>query len=153
MVNKDLFLFEKVAFKTDLQHSFIATIFTENIKNLEREDVPIHNLSESQIVEVFDAVNKGSTAKESIVEILSGLSKNKKSDVKQAIEVLGLEMMNITELKQKVKNVVDNESAFVAKQPEIAFKKLLGKIIGDARGKVDAKIVSKLLSEEIKRSL
>lgn len=145
-----LYLFEDVILKTELQHSFIATVLTENIKSLEREGVPIDNLSESQIFEVFNVVNKGLTAKESIVEILKWLSKNSNSSAKNAIKTLGLEMLSSDELKQKVKEIVERESEFIANQPKIAFNKLLGKIMGEVRGKADAKSVAGLLREEIK---
>ena len=147
-----LYLFEDVALRTDLQPSFVATVLTENIKNLEREGEPIGNLTENQISEVFDAANKGLTAKESIVEVLRWLSKKRGSSAKQAIDALGLGMMRPVDLEKKVKEVVKNELPFIAKQPEIAFNKLLGKIMGDVRGRADAKIVAKLLREEIRMS-
>ncbi len=143
-------LFEDLILKTELQPSFIATVLTENIKSLEREGVPIDNLSESQIFEVFNVVNKGLTAKESIVEILKWLSKNSNSSARNAIKILGLGMLSSDELRQKIKKVVEREAELIANQPRIAFNKLLGKIMGEVRGKADAKSVTRILKEEIK---
>jgi glutamyl-tRNA(Gln) amidotransferase subunit E len=143
-----LYLFEDIATKTDLSPSFVATVLTENIKSLERDGVPVDNLSENQIIEIFNEVNKGSTAKESVVEILEWLSKNR-STVSQAINSLGLGMIDLDNLKRIISKNVEKQSELGLKDPKIVFKKLMGSIMGEVRGKADAKTVSKLLKEEI----
>ncbi|KON26789.1 hypothetical protein AC481_06455, partial [miscellaneous Crenarchaeota group archaeon SMTZ-80] len=144
-----LYLFEDIATKTDLSLSFVATVLTENIKSLERDGVPVDNLSENQIIEIFNEVNRGSTAKESVVEILEWLSKNRSSTVSQAINSLGLGMIDFDSLKRIILKNVEKQRELGLKDPEIIFKKLMGSIMGEVRGKADAKTVSKLLKEEI----
>lgn len=143
-------LFEKIVAEMRLTPSFIATILTENMKNLEREGFPVDQLSENRICEAFKAVNEGLTAKESIVELLQWASKNKESSIDEAINDLGIGMLNIEQLKQIIKKIVKNEEDVITKQPEKAFNRLLGIIMREVRGKADVKIVSDLLRNELK---
>jgi glutamyl-tRNA(Gln) amidotransferase subunit E len=143
-------LFEKIVVEMRLTPSFIATILTENMKNLEREGFPVDQLSENRIFEVFKAVNEGLTAKESMVELLQWASKNKESSIDKAINDLGIGMLNIEQLKQIIKKIVKNEEDVMTEQPEKAFNRLLGIIMREVRGKADVKIVSDLLRNELK---
>jgi len=143
-------LFEKIVTEMKLTPSFIATILTENMKNLEREGFPVDQLSENRIYEAFKAVYKGLTAKESIVELLQWASKNKEPSIDKAIDDLGIGMLKIEQLKQIIKKIVKNEEDVMTKQPEKAFNKLLGIIMREVRGKADVKIVSDLLRNELK---
>jgi glutamyl-tRNA(Gln) amidotransferase subunit E len=143
-------LFEKIVAEMRLTPSFIATILTENMKNLEREGFPVDQLSENRIYEAFKAVNEGLTAKESIVELLQWASKNKESSIDEAINDLGIGMLNIEQLKQIIMKIVKDEEDVITKQPGKAFNRLLGIIMREVRGKADVKIVSDLLRNELK---
>jgi len=143
-------LFEKIVSEMRLAPSFIATILTENMKNLEREGFPVDQLSENRIYEAFKAVNEGLTAKESMVELLQWASKNKEYSIDEAIDDLGIGMLNVEQLKQIIKKLVKNEEDVITKQPEKAFNRLLGTIMREVRGKADVKIVSDLLRNELK---
>lgn len=144
-----LYLFEEIATKTDLSASFVATVLTENIKSLERDGISVDNLPENQIIEIFYAVNRGSTAKESVVEVIEWLSKNRSNTVSQAINSLDLGMIDIDSLKRIISKIVEKQSELVSKDPKFGFKKLMGSIMVKVRGKADARTVAKLLKEEI----
>lgn len=143
-------LFEKIVAEMRLTPSFIATILTENMKNLEREGFPVDQLKENKIYEAFKAVDEGLTAKESMVELLQWASRNEGSSIEKAIDDLGIGMLNTDQLKQKIKKIVKDEEGFIAEQPDKAFNKLLGMIMREVRGKADVKIASDLLRNELK---
>ena len=130
--------------------SFVATILTENIKNLEREGASVDQLSDEKIFEAFDVVNRGLTAKESIVELLKWASQHRDSQIEDAIDILGLRIMSFGELEKMIKKIVEDEKENIIKQPEKAFNRLLGLIMGDVRGKADVKTVTNLLEEAVK---
>src|SRR5437660_12793309 len=54
--------------------SFVATVLTESLRSLSREQVPVENLKDSHLIEVFELVAKGKTVKESALDSIKWLS-------------------------------------------------------------------------------
>jgi glutamyl-tRNA(Gln) amidotransferase subunit E len=146
-------LFEKVASRTKIQPSFIATMLTEIFKSLERDGVPLENVSSEQIERVFDLVDVGETAKESIEEIITWIAKNPGKTPNEAMEKLGLKMLSESEVASIVNKVVSENTSLVKDQGERATGKLMGLVMTQVRGKADAKRVASLLKEKLKSSM
>jgi len=143
-------LFERAASSTKIQPSFIATVLTETFKSLERDGVPLENVSVEQIEGVFNIVNSGETAKESVEYIITWMAKNPGKMPDEAIQKLGLKMLSESELASIVDKVVTENASLVKDQGERAAGKLMGLVMTQVRGKADARRVAALLKERIK---
>ena len=144
-------LFESIAEKTSIPTSFIATILTEVMKSLEREGVPVENLSDSQIEETFRLVDRGVTAKESAEKVIEWLSRNPEATAIQAVDNLKLRMMTREELEALIEKRVSESTQLIRKEREAAFPKLMNVIMGEVRGKADAKIVTSILKSKMEK--
>jgi glutamyl-tRNA(Gln) amidotransferase subunit E len=142
-------LFERVASRTKIQPSFIATVLTETFKSLERDGVPLENIGVELIEEIFDLVNTEETAKESVEEIVSWLAKNPGKKPREAVEKLGLTMLSVSELVSVVDKILSENMSLVRNQGERATGKLMGLVMTQVRGKADAKRVAALLKEKL----
>ena len=107
LVNSEyLELFSTIMAETALAASFVATILTESVRSLEREGLPVDNLSDGHFIDTFRLVSQGVTAKESVQEVLAWLSKNPQSNPHDAVKQLGLRMLSRDELEQLIQNKV-----------------------------------------------
>jgi glutamyl-tRNA(Gln) amidotransferase subunit E len=112
------------------------------LKNLEREKVPIANLSEEHVKAAFDLVEKGKTAKESVPEILKWLAYHPEADPQSAIQELKLGMLSRTELEEIIRKLVsENKPASIGKLTNLAMS--------EVRGRADPKLVIQLLKHHI----
>ena len=146
-------LFEEIGKKTKIAPSFLATTLTETIKSLSREGVPVENLDDKKINEVFDAVDSGLTVKEAVPDLLKYLAEKPVFNVKEAVEKLGLGMISDEELRSRISDLIDKNMALLKQQREAATGKFMNLIMGQVRGKVEAKKVSMILKEEILKRL
>ncbi len=142
-------LFERVASRTKIQPSFIATVLTETFKSLERDGVPLENVSVEQIEGVFDLVSVGETAKESVGDVTTWMAKNSGRMPREAVETLGLKMLSESELALIVDKIVSENASVVKDQGDRAAGKLMGLVMTQVRGKADAKRVAALLKEKM----
>jgi len=146
-------LFETVLSKTRIPASFVATMLTEVIKSLERQGMIVEALPESKVEEVFLAVDSGMIAKEAIADILTWISKNQQASISQAIEKLGLKMLSNEELTSLVERYVREQTSIVKQQRHAAFGKLMNMIMGEVRGRADAKLVGDLLKSTLEEAI
>src|SRR2546428_350178 len=98
----------------EVSTSYVATVLTESLKSLQRENVPVENLREEHFVQVFDLVAEGSTAKESVVEVLRWLAAHPASTAADALDDLGLRMLSEQDLAVIVNKVVSSNQALPA---------------------------------------
>lgn len=142
-------LFERVASRTKIQPSFVATVLTEIFKSLERDGVALENVSTEQIEEIFDLIEAGETAKESIAEIVTWMAENKGKTPREAVERLGLKMLSETELASIVDRVLSENTSLAKGQGERAVAKLMGLVMAQVRGRADARQVAAILKEKV----
>jgi glutamyl-tRNA(Gln) amidotransferase subunit E len=103
--------------------------------------------------EVFRSVSAGRLAKEAIADVVVWLSKNEGKSVEQAMVGLGLGTVSDDELKSFVDKVIVENKKLVEERGEGSFSVLMGIIMKDFRGRIDAAQVSKVLKERLKRIL
>ena len=150
LANSDyLEVFTRVMKDTSLNGSFVATILTESTRSLEREGVPLENLSNAQFIEVFRLVSDGATAKESVQDLLAWLSKNPQVDPRKALGQLGLRMLSQGELDLMIQRRIDENLPLIKAQGSRAEGKLLGFVMGEVRGKADSKLVAELVRKKL----
>ncbi len=132
--------------------SFVATVLTESLKSLQREQVPVENLQEEHLKQVFDLVVKGATAKESIVDLLKWLASHPQSNASNAIEELNLGMLTREDLEGIITKVLVENQSLVNENRSKALGKIMNLVMGEVRGKADAKIVNDLLRARLEQA-
>lgn len=146
-------LFEEIARNTKIAPSFLATTLTEVVKSLRREGVPTDTLTDDKIAEVFKAVDSNLTAKEAVPELLKWLAQKPESSIREAVEKLGLGMIDEDELRRRINTLIDRNLKLLNQQGEASAGKLMNMIMAEVRGKVEAKKVDAVLGEEIAKRL
>lgn len=129
--------------------SFLATVLTESLRSLSREKIPIENLSESHLENVFRLVAEGRTAKESAVQILKWLAENPQRNAQSAIDQLHLGMMTKSELSSIISKVLELNRSFVSENQGKALGKMMNLVMAEVRGKADPKLVGELLRTQL----
>lgn len=147
-----LSLFEALAAK-GVSTTLLAVTLTEDLTKLRRDGVSIDELSDEAISDVFTLVDKGTTVKESIPELLQYLAEHSEHSAREALGKLGLEMLEEEQLKAIIDDVVKNGSGLIAERGMAAMGPLMGAAMGKVRGKAQPQLVQKLLLEAIKVKL
>ncbi|ALL01704.1 Glutamyl-tRNA(Gln) amidotransferase transferase subunit [Pyrodictium delaneyi] len=144
-------LFEKLAAKYgDKVHpSYIASIFTNILRSLAREGIPVDNLDDSQIEEALAAVANGRIAKDAIPELLSYLAKNPGTSVEAAIKALGIETVDMSTVEKMVEEAVKALENEIRARGYAALSKVMGRVMPKLRGKVDGKVVADIAKRKI----
>ena len=140
-------LFEEIIKETNVTPTLIAATLTETMKALKRDGVEVWKVSDEKLIELFKFVGAGKLAKEAIPEVITWLSKHEDESVKNAIKSLGLFMLSEGEIKRIVKETVEKNMEIVKQRGREAFGPLMGIIMREYRGRIDAKKVSRLLKE------
>jgi glutamyl-tRNA(Gln) amidotransferase subunit E len=143
-------LFETIVKESGSSPTTVAAFLTETLKALKRDGVEVNRVSESQMREIFKSVSAGQLMKEAIQDVVVWLSKNEGKSVEEAIVGLGLRMMSDSELEALVEKVIVENKKLVQERGEGSFGVLMGIIMRDFRGRVDAAQVSKVLKEKLK---
>jgi len=116
--------------------AFMAEIMLPKMKELKRNGVDVDKISMKHIEEVFELVNTGKVAKDSVIEILKQVPE--KHDVKKIAE--SYEMMSEHDLEKEIKKIVDDNKG----KP---FGALMGIAMGKLKGKSSGQKISELLKK------
>ena len=142
-------LFEKLA-ATGVNPTLLAVTLTEELTRLRRDGVDVDTLTDQQITGAFMLVKDGSTAKESLPEMLQWLAENPGKTAGDASKALGFEMMSEAEVKQIIDALVLEKSDLISERGMRAMGALMGLAMGKVRGKADPKQVQQMIQAAVK---
>ncbi len=153
LVNSDyLATFEEIATGSKtVAPSFIATFLTESLRSLSRDGVPIENVLEQDMKEVFNLVASGSTAKESIAQVIKWLASHPGASPGHALDELNLRMMARPDLEKIIAKIVASNLSYIGESGDKAMGKMMNLVMGEVRGKADPKLVNEILRNELDR--
>ncbi len=140
---------EIVATAKGVAPSYVATVLTESLKNLQREQVPVDNLHEDHLKKVFGLVAEGATAKESVVDILRWLATHPDSDAGQAVQRLNLGMLTRADLESIIAKVVDSNKTLLQNDRSKAMGRMMNLVMEEVRGRADPRTVSEILKARL----
>jgi Glu-tRNA(Gln) amidotransferase subunit E-like FAD-binding protein len=148
-----LALFERTAKASkNTQASFIATMLTETCKSLEREGFAVHEVSDEKIESIFQLVERGTIAKEAMLDLLKWQAKNPDSDPNDGINALGFQMLSETELETIIDQHLEKNRKLVEEKGSGAFPSLMGSIMSEVRGKTDSRVVTEKLKKKLTKA-
>jgi len=143
--------FERLVRGSGVPARLVAFTLLETMVSLRREGVRVEGVGEEFLLGIFREVAEGRVAKEAIPDLLRKGAEGK--GVREALAELGLERVSEEEVRRRVEEVVSSHLELVRERGEGAMRPLMGLLMKSLRGKVDGKVVSELLLEELRRRL
>jgi len=125
--------------------SFVATALTESLKSLQREEVPVENLREDQLLESFDLVSTGVTAKESVIDVVKWLAFHPDGSASEAVEMLNIRMLTRKDLEIIIDKIVEANQGLMGQDGSRALGRMMNLVMGEVRGRADPKEVTEIL--------
>jgi glutamyl-tRNA(Gln) amidotransferase subunit E len=146
-------LFEDIIKNTKVQPTFVASKITEDLTSLRRKGLNTDRLSDQTIKIVFQLLDEGDLAKESIPIIFETMLMKDLDDVKQAIQILGLEQISEIEVNEIIDKIITDNMALIKEKGRDSLGTLMGRSMSLLRGRVDGKKVSSILKSKLEQGL
>jgi len=125
----------------------VASTLEGTLVDLRRDDVPVENLDEEDLMRVFEMVADDEVAKEGVPELLRGVAEG--GEPEEVAEELGLESAARDEVEEVVEEVLEERAEYVEEEGMGAMGGLMGVVMEEMRGKADGELVSEVLREKI----
>ena len=146
-------LFEELTNDYNKLTTLAAVTLTEDLKKLQRDGVPVEKLTDDAIKNIFKLVDSGETVKESVPTVLAWLANNPGKKAKEALSVLGLDLLSEEELAAVVEAKIETNAELIQKMGEKAAGPIMGMVMTDIRGKAEAKKVQSMIACKLKKVL
>jgi glutamyl-tRNA(Gln) amidotransferase subunit E len=143
-------IFEKIVLTSkSITPTFIASKLTEDIVSLSRNNLDKSLLTYDMIIEIFDKLDKGSIAKESVSLIFEQIMKKESKSVKDALNSLNLTEINDEELNTILDKILDDNVKIIKEKGINSIGALMGKSMNILRGKVDGYKINEYLKQKL----
>jgi glutamyl-tRNA(Gln) amidotransferase subunit E len=143
-------IFEKIVLTSkSITPTFIASKLTEDIVSLSRNNLDKSLLTYDMIIEIFDKLDKGSIAKESVSLIFEQIMKKESKSVKDALNSLNLTEINDEELNTILDKILDDNVQIIKEKGINSIGALMGKSMNILRGKVDGYKINEYLKQKL----
>ena len=142
-------LFER-AVSGGIKPNLSARTLLSTLRELRRDGVPVGELTDDAIIQVLHLVEGGKVAKEAIPDVLRAVAGG--SRVHEAVEKIAPSISE-DELTEIIRNVLKERADFVANQGMRAAGPIMGVVMKEVRGRVDGKVISDLLKEELRKHI
>jgi glutamyl-tRNA(Gln) amidotransferase subunit E len=125
----------------------VASTLEGTLVDLRRDDVPVENIDDQDLMRVFEMVAEDEVAKEGVPELLRGIAEGDEPD--EIADELGLDAAAREEVEEVVDEVLDERAEYVEEEGMGAMGGLMGVVMEEMRGKADGELVSEVLREKI----
>ena len=144
-------LFEEIKKELpNMDSTKIASDIVSTIRDLKREKEDVSKLTKDVLVEIFSLVDNGviSAANTGVV------FKDACNDIKpeESVKKNNLEKLSDEKIKEGVQEIVEENKALIQERGMGAMGPLMGKAMAKFKGKAEGNVVSKLISEEIRKN-
>ncbi|MFW9804179.1 MAG: Glu-tRNA(Gln) amidotransferase subunit GatE, partial [Candidatus Thorarchaeota archaeon] len=149
----NLDLFEYILSQLEISPTLVAVTLENTLVSMQRDGIPIGNIKEAQLLEVFETVISGEMSSEALPEILTYLANNPSIPIQEVLSKTGLAKIETKDIEKIIRSIVEDRLDFVREKGEAAVGGLMGVAMKELRGKADGKLVKDLLTSEVKRVL
>ena len=146
-------LFEKIVENTKVNPTFVASVLCSSITSLDRKGLDSKLLKNREIMKVFELLEEGKIAKESIEIIFESIMAGKTQTLEDTINNLGIETTSISDVEKMIEAIVEKNQQIIDKQKERSIGPLMGIVMKELRGKVSGETVNKILAQAIDNKL
>lgn len=144
--------FEELA-KISGNPTLVARTMLGTMTELRRDGVPVDNITDRHLDDVFRRVKEGKIAKEAIPAVLKEIAQQPEKGVEDAIKRLGLGGVSEDDVRKIIGEIVHEKHDYVKEKGETAQSGLMGMAMAKLRGKADGKLISRILKEQIAEEL
>jgi glutamyl-tRNA(Gln) amidotransferase subunit E len=128
----------------------VATTLVSTLRELRREGYAVENIKDERFREMFALVAEQKLAKEAIPEVIKALSRTPERSCEEILAELGLKGFSEADVRGLVRRVIKERAEFVRERGEGAAKPLMGVLMKELRGRVEGRVVMKILEEELR---
>jgi len=146
-------LFEKIVGEINTNPTFVASILCSSITNLERSGLDSNLLKNEEIFKLFQLLEEGNIAKESIEIIFENIMAGKSKTVEEAMKNASIQSVDEGDLEKIIEEIVDKNEGIVKNQKERAVGPLMGIVMKELRGKASGETINKILLKDIKKKI
>ena len=146
-------LFEKIIKEINTNPTFVASILCSSITNLERSGLDSNLLKNEEILKLFQLLEEGKIAKESIEIIFENIMAGKSKTVEEAMKNASIQSVNEDDLEKIIESIIEKNEEIIKNQKERAIGPLMGIVMKELRGKASGETINSLLSKNIKKKL
>nr|QNO51747.1 glutamyl-tRNA(Gln) amidotransferase subunit E [Methanosarcinales archaeon ANME-1 ERB6] len=154
--NSNFGLFERIMESYEnIPATLVVRTLTDTLAELMQEieaDIDIENLEDRHFMELFKLLSANAFGKEAVPDILKFLANQPEKSVERAIEEIGLGV-DKDEVEVLIADIVSQKKKFIREKRERAVGPLMGIVMKELRGKVDGKVINKILEEKVKEVL
>jgi glutamyl-tRNA(Gln) amidotransferase subunit E len=145
--------FERIA-KHVQNKKLLAQTLLSTIPELKSARVPIKNLTDEILIDLFFNLEADKFSKEAIPDILTLVLKEG-VEISNAITNLGIESTDLQEVGSILDSILSepDRQEFIQKNGLSALGPLMGVVMGKIKGKADGGVVAKMLKDKIKEIL
>ncbi|MCX8158125.1 MAG: Glu-tRNA(Gln) amidotransferase subunit GatE [Candidatus Diapherotrites archaeon] len=126
----------------------LAVFLLEWITQLKRENLDVDKIDEIFIKDVIDVYMKGIVTRDNLLDFIRYcLISNE--PVKEAAIKFKKDTISIKEVENKIEEIVKTNRELIKDKKEYAFSALMGDVMKELKGKIQAKILSEILRRKI----
>ncbi|MDK2781477.1 MAG: glutamyl-tRNA(Gln) amidotransferase subunit [Archaeoglobi archaeon] len=144
------FLFERIVKELGVSPQIVVRVLEEIIPQIRREGAKTENLKEEHFMSFFMALREGKFAKEASDEILKFWCEAPEKKIDEILEMMGISGTGVGELRDFIRELLRKKADLIKERGERAFSPLMGEVMKRFRGRVDGKLVSEILMEEMR---
>lgn len=146
-------LFESICENKKNSPTFVASVLSSTITNLQRRGLNPQFLKDSEIKTAFQFLAEERISKESIEIIFESIMSEKSKSVEEVIEKLSLGNINQDKLNKMLDEIIQKNSELIEKQGLRSIGPIMGIAMKELRGRADGETINKLLKEKINLAL
>ena len=151
--NINFSLFERIMeLHGDISATLVVRTLTDTVVELTQEGTDVEALEDQHFVDIFKYLATNAFGKEAVPDILKFLVDKPELSVEKAIEEIGLSA-NMAEVEKLIEVIVHSKKDFVQEKGTRAVGPLMGVVMKELRGKVDGKIINRMVAEKVKEVL
>lgn len=126
---------------------YVANTFTNILPSLKREGVPLENIPDEKIYDIF--VTPRLLTREILPDVLRGIAENPNIDISQISVVKAARSSGMTsDLAEKIVKEIIEKNKDALQKPS-AFNIIMGEVMKKLRGQLDGKVISDIVKKEI----
>ncbi|MCZ7357643.1 MAG: Glu-tRNA(Gln) amidotransferase subunit GatE [Candidatus Methanoperedens sp.] len=149
--SRNFVLFENIMRQAPGASSTIVVRTLETtLYELEKEGVPVHNIIEANLIQLFKLHADGKIPNEAIGSVLKIIASKPELAVDKAVQTLGIGV-ETGALETVIDKIIESKMDFIMEKGLNSAGPLMGVVMKELRGKVSGQEVSKLLNEKISK--
>jgi glutamyl-tRNA(Gln) amidotransferase subunit E len=120
---------------------------------LERSGLDSNLLENEEIFKLFQLLEEGKIAKESIEIVFENIMAGKSKTTEEAMKNTSIQSVNEGDLERIVEDIVEKNEGIIKNQKERAIGPLMGIAMKELRGKASGETINNLLLKNIKKKI